>query len=143
MSSGLGYPVFHKTVLIKASDNVNSLAFSVDGKFLASGRDDGFVSIFKTKHWEEFRKYQTVSAVRIVMWHPVHSGVLVAGLKNGIINIIQTKNNMKWEHDVPGTIHCMSFGVLGKFLAIGFNDQVLIAQQSSICMNVHQFTEDI
>lgn len=34
---------------------------------------------------------------------------------------------------MDGTIHCVSFYAEGKLLAIGFNNQVLVVRQSSIC----------
>ncbi|KAJ7195194.1 WD40-repeat-containing domain protein [Mycena pura] len=133
MSSTTLVPVFQRGKSIKAhSDNVNSLAFSEDGQFLASGGDDGYISIFKTNSWRELRKYRTVSPVRAIRWHPGNNGVITAGLKSGIVITIQIKNNVKWEHAVDGTIHCISFQVPGRLLAIGFNAQVLVTKQSSI-----------
>ena len=90
--SSTTFPVFQQKKTIKAhSDNVNALAFSEDGKFLASGADDGCISIFDTNDWHVVRKYRTVSAVRAIAWHPGSSQVITAGSKNGIINTIQIK----------------------------------------------------
>ncbi|KAJ6543710.1 WD40-repeat-containing domain protein [Mycena vulgaris] len=131
-------PAFQQLKSIKAhSDNVNTLVFSDDGKFLASGGDDGYIHIFTTKDWQEFRKYKAVSPVRVMIWHPGSSNVIAAGLKNGIVNTIQVKvgfNNVKWEHSVKGTVHCMSFRGHDKLLAVGFNNQVLVAKQTLLCM---------
>ena len=92
MSSTTMVPVFQRGKSIKAhSDNVNSLAFSEDGQFLASGGDDGYISIFKTNSWHELRKYRTVSPVRAIRWHPGNNGVITAGLKSGIVITIQIK----------------------------------------------------
>ena len=85
-------PLFQRNKSIKAhSDNINSLVFSEDGQFLASGSDDGYISIFRTNSWHELRKYQTVSPVRAIRWHPGSNGVITAGLKSGIAITIQIK----------------------------------------------------
>ncbi|KAJ7657525.1 hypothetical protein B0H17DRAFT_1145900 [Mycena rosella] len=63
-------------------------------------------------------------------WHPKGSTVITAGLKNGVLNTIQLKNNVKWENSVNGSIHCVSFRTLGKLLAVGFNNQVMLACQA-------------
>ncbi|KAJ7828888.1 WD40-repeat-containing domain protein [Mycena leptocephala] len=122
MSSVTSFPVFHKKETIKAhSDNINILVFSKDGRFLASGSDDGYILIFDTKDWTEFRKYRTAFAVRAIVWHPDDGNIISAGLKEGIINTIQVKSNKKWEHSSHG-----------KLVAVGFDNQVLVAKQSSI-----------
>lgn len=89
-SPALIIPEFQQMKTIKAhSDNINSLAFSEDGKLLASGGDDGYLRIFATQNWKEFRSYRVASPIRAVTWQP--GNMIIAGLKNGIVNTIQVK----------------------------------------------------
>ncbi|KAJ7608317.1 WD40-repeat-containing domain protein [Mycena rosella] len=124
-------PVFQQAKSLKShTDNINVITFSDDGKYLASG-DDGYICIFNTQSWELFRKYRTASPVHVIAWHPKDSKIITAGLKNGVLNTIQIKNNVKWEHSVHGVIHCASFQPAGKLLAIGFNNQVLLSNAAT------------
>ncbi|KAJ7185947.1 WD40-repeat-containing domain protein [Mycena filopes] len=128
-------PLFEQKKVIHAhSDNINTLSFSDNGELLVSGGDDGCINIYNTNSWQLVKSYRMVSPVRVALWNPRSNSIITAGLKNGLINTIQTKNNVKWEHEVTGTVHCMSFQKPGKLLAIGFNNQVLIVKQTSTCV---------
>jgi WD40 repeat protein len=85
-------PAFqHRKTLKVHSDNVNTIVFSTDGKFLATGGDDGLICIVNMQSLEVVRKFKAVSPVRAIVWHPDSSNVIIAGLKNGVVNTIQLK----------------------------------------------------
>ncbi|KAJ7094911.1 WD40-repeat-containing domain protein [Mycena crocata] len=129
--SDTSIPMFHQYKVLKGhTDSINSLVFSPDGKQLASGGDDGCLFVFNTRTWRTERKYRTVSPVRAVTWHDDYPGAISFGLKTGIVTTVQLKDNLKFEHNVHGTIHCMASD--RKLLAVGFNNEVLIARLSSL-----------
>ncbi|KAF8160471.1 WD40-repeat-containing domain protein [Mycena galopus ATCC 62051] len=138
-------PIFQQTAALKGhSDNINVMKFSNDGKYLATGGDDAQVIIFDTHTWKVYKRYTMVSPVRALVWHK-EDDVLSWGLRNGVVHTIILKNDsVHFDHAVHGIIHCMSFNAQGKILAIGFNNEVLITRQSTICeqLNSHIFLND-
>ncbi|KAJ7036106.1 WD40-repeat-containing domain protein [Mycena alexandri] len=115
------------------TDSINAINFSPDGKYLATGGDDARLLIFDTTTWAVKKKYRTVSPIRAIAWHKEHLGVISFGTRNGVVKTLILKNDMDFEHTVNGVIHCMTFDTKGKLLAVGFNNEVLIARQTSIC----------
>ncbi len=137
------------------SDHVNSLQFSPKGDYLASGGEDARLLIFDTRSWTMEKKYGTVAPIRAIAWHthPSQSAIISFGLENGIVHTVHTKvalftcaciyilflylipkqTDLQFEHFVPGHVHCMAFEYHGKTLAVGYNDEVTIARQTSMC----------
>ena len=147
-------PLFREVKHLKGhEDSINALSFSPDGNFLASGGDDGRLLIFDTKSWWVKKKYENSTGISAIVWHQDPNGVVSIGMKSGIVSTIQLKvrvpldiwlalnkinsvskqDDVHFEHSVGGTIHCMSFDSKRKNLGIGFNDQVQIVRQATIC----------
>src|SRR3954470_22551223 len=79
------FPVVTKIKqLLAHSDSINCLVFSPDGKFLASGGEDGYIIIFKSRGWTEYKQYQTTSPIHAIVWHTCNDNVITVGSKNGI-----------------------------------------------------------
>ncbi|KAF8223319.1 hypothetical protein L208DRAFT_1187535, partial [Tricholoma matsutake] len=70
---------------------VHALEFSLDGKYIASGDDNGILMVFQiceTSQWKEIRRYKTGDMIRALAWHPTVPGALVVGSANGDLNKI-------------------------------------------------------
>ncbi|KAJ7041266.1 WD40-repeat-containing domain protein [Mycena alexandri] len=114
------------------TDSINAIEFSADGKYMATGGDDAHLLIFDTTTWTVQKKYRTVSPIRAIAWHKEYLGVISFGMRNGVVKTLTLKNDVDFEHTVNGVIHCMAFDDKGKLLAVGFNNEVLVARQTSI-----------
>ncbi|KAJ7128169.1 WD40-repeat-containing domain protein [Mycena crocata] len=126
-------PFFKREKILHGhGDTINAIAFSPDGKLLASGGDDARLVIHHVKSWREQKKIESVAPIRAVVWYPNHPGFLAFGMRNGVITTLQLKNNVTFENKVIGSIHCMAVNTDGKYLAVGFNDEVMIARLSSL-----------
>ncbi|KAJ7810479.1 WD40-repeat-containing domain protein [Mycena leptocephala] len=124
---------FQQLVSMKVhTDSINTIQFSPNGEYLATGGDDAHLFIFSSQTWKVQKKYMTVGPIRAIAWHKTPTGVVSFGIRSGIVITMILKNNVHYEHKVHGTIHCMTFDSKGKFIAVGFNNEVLIARQSSI-----------
>ncbi|KAJ7280471.1 WD40-repeat-containing domain protein [Mycena rebaudengoi] len=134
--SSTAIPRLHLVTSVKAhTDNINTIAFSEDGKHFASGGDDALLRVSEARSGKATHQYKLVSPIRCVVWTPGYNNLLTTGLRNGIVLTIQIQRNNKclqFEHSVDGSVHCMAFDITGKWFAIGYNNEVLIVRQSSI-----------
>lgn len=88
-------PVFrqHGEAIKGHTDSINCIKFSPDGKHLASGAEDTLILIFDAKTFQLTKRYRALSEVRTLTWHPTRSGILLFGLKSGVINTILLKGS--------------------------------------------------
>ncbi|KAK0502070.1 WD40-repeat-containing domain protein [Armillaria luteobubalina] len=120
------------TIEGKHKNSVNVLAFSKDGKFFASGCEDGVLSIFNTKSGAEILRYEydhESPAIDCIIWHyDVESRkiLLYAGTRKGRLyryNEPQKKGLSNRVRDrvaqLEGPIRCMEFDSGTKHLIIG------------------------
>jgi len=117
--------------LIKELDDhkgpVNSIVFSPDGRFLASGSNDNNIKLWDAK---------TGKSVRAIMRHPASilciafspdSNIIASGLESGAINLwdVSYKERIKVLKNHTGPVLSMRFSPDGLFLASGSADKTI------------------
>lgn len=82
-------PYLHETTLRGPEESVTAMEFSPDGRFLASGSEDGLLLIFSTLDWKLIRQFVDVSPLTSLAWHPILRGRIFCGFKSGDIHTMQ------------------------------------------------------
>ena len=105
----------------KHKDNVNSVAFSPDGKFLATGCDDDYAHIFNLETGKEVKSFKHKDHVNSVAFSP--DGKFLATCSNECARIFNfVAGNEELSFEKIGYLRCIIFSPDGKFLAIGSGD---------------------
>ncbi len=105
-------------------ESVESVSFSPDGKFLASGGWDEFVRIWDLQNEHSIRALPAPSKVHSVAFSPENqNGLLAAGLDNGSIQLWKTEKG-GWQREDNFGSHSQAVGSIafspdGKFVASG------------------------
>lgn len=66
-------------------DVVNTLAFSPDGLYLATGSDDTSVIIWNAAQGTYHYRVQCDSGVDSLLWHPVEEETVIVGCESGYL----------------------------------------------------------
>lgn len=78
----------HEVTLGEHEESVTAMEFSPDGRFLASGSEDGLLLIYSTVDWKPVRRFVDVSPLTALTWH--HSGqYFICGFESGDIHTIK------------------------------------------------------
>ena len=80
----------HETTITGLKESVAALEFSPDGGILASGLEDGTITIFSTLNWEPLQRFSSTSPLTSLSWHPSIGGLLFCSFKSGDIHAVQT-----------------------------------------------------
>ncbi|KAA1480163.1 WD40 repeat-like protein [Dentipellis sp. KUC8613] len=119
-------------------DTVNTLSFSPDTRFLASGGDDGLIRIFGTTRYKEVRRFRTSASITAIIWNARFPNTLIAGDRCGDIHIIRffnsyatiySQDHKVWLNHVAGPIHC--FALKDVDLAVGFGNCVALVKHGA------------
>ena len=65
------------------TNSINSLSFSTNGQYLASGGDDSVLMLWNALHGKLLYRLMLDAPIDAIIWHPIHSETLVIGLSNG------------------------------------------------------------
>lgn len=70
-------------------DSVTTIEFSPDGRFMASGSEDGLLLIYSTIDWKPIRRFVDASPLTSLAWDLLSGRHLFCGFKSGDVHTIQ------------------------------------------------------
>ena|ERR1700753_18534 len=83
------------TTLPKGHSNfISALEFSPDGKFLASGGEDGVVLVFSTSTWKPIKRFIDASPLTALTWHPSFPKTLMCGYRSGDVHTVNFESHL-------------------------------------------------
>jgi WD40 repeat protein len=95
-----------ETTIADLNGTISTLEFSPDGRILASGCEDGSVTLFSTFDWKPLQKFVDVSPSTSLVWHPRVKGLLFCGFKSGDVHTLQTNSPQVSPMESPPLTHC-------------------------------------
>ena len=121
------FPTNKRIVLIRHTDTINCIAYSLNGKFLASGSRDQLIKIWNTATNECVHTLDDISgSVNAIAYSP-NGKFLASGSDNGAIKIWDVESgtclHTLKQHTKP--ITCVAYHPDGKFLISGSEDIIM------------------
>ncbi|OBZ77587.1 COMPASS-like H3K4 histone methylase component WDR5B [Grifola frondosa] len=112
-----------KFTLTSHSASVNCVAFSPDGKYVASGGDDHALIIWSLADGSLIYRLLFQSPVECLLWHPDIADTVVVGCQSGSLFQINSKRHAI-HIGVGGRICCLDYDITTRCLAIGIGQEV-------------------
>lgn len=78
----------HKTSLHGHSGPITALSFSLDGKYLATGSENGTLIIYGTMNWLPLMRFVDLSPLTSLTWHPFKKRILFCGFASGDVHTL-------------------------------------------------------
>lgn len=132
-------------------DSINSVAFSPNGRFLASGGDDCMLFMYDCLTGQDLVKISSSSNVTSLLWHPSSTEIWV-GHANGNLQMIDpvcillhsltsvyfkayivlqlNTTGSNFPLGLQSSIDCMVFHSNKGYLAVGTDEKILICKVS-------------
>ena len=110
---------------LKSDGSVNSVAFSPDGKMLASGGSDGMIIVWDTERWEKLKSLQHKGSINSVAFSPDGKMLAGGGVRVTIWNT-NTWTKLKEFDGHSNSINSVAFSKREMLLASGSADGSII-----------------
>lgn len=126
---------------------VNFLEFSPNGRYLASGSEDGFLHIFDHKSDLDTSKLaiECRYPVSAMVWDGSETETFFVGFANGrVVLVIMPEitgsiyGDLIWTDPQANRVGCLAYHVKRKILAVAAGNQVSLLRQDSASMYNHQ-----
>ncbi|KAI0362854.1 WD40 repeat-like protein, partial [Pilatotrama ljubarskyi] len=116
------------------SDTINTLRFSLDGDYLASGADDHALVIWSVAEGRLLYKFLFKSPVSAVIWHPMYPESLIVGCDDGtIVSLREFSPSESVQRPIQigvrSEVHCMTYDPLSRCLAIALGNEVYLTRE--------------
>lgn len=130
------------------TNSITTTQFSPDKAYLASGSEDGSLSIHSVSNWEPLLRFVDASPITSLVWHPTSMGLLLCGCKSGDVHTIRfsassvcsryhqhrtsvltnktQKDVRMWTDETPDQIQCLAHHKRKNSLAVGCGNDVLL-----------------
>ena len=83
----------HEKTITGLKDSITTLEFSPDGKTLASGCEDGTITIFSALNWKPLQMFVGILPLTSLAWHPRVEGLLFCGFNRGDVYSLRTSQS--------------------------------------------------
>ena len=81
-------PYKYKTSLHGHSGSIIALSFSFDGRYLATGSENGTLIIYTTLSWVPLMRFVDLSPLTSLAWHPSKKRILFCGFASGDVHTL-------------------------------------------------------
>ena len=108
-------------VLKNKSNDVNSVCYSPDGRYLASGNSDGSIKIWKIESGEEIKTLKNLGNIVNSVCYSPDGKYLASGNSGGVIKIwkIESEQEIEILKSISNNVNSVCYSPDGKYLARG------------------------